>query len=419
MTAPILHVWLNNSLLGELWSEGGELGFRYHNEEDRVLSLSLPIRREPYSHKECVGYFEGLLPEEETTRKLIARRFGANPNNTFSMLQAIGRDCAGAVSFHEPGETPLPVSPEKLEYRFVSDKELAVHIEELPQRPLFADVDGMRLSLAGAQDKAAVCVVDGKIALPQHGAPTTHILKPAILRFLETVENEYLCLRMAGRLGMPVPAVEIRRAGKTQYLLESRYDREIIPNGLVKRIHQEDFCQALAVHPAYKYQADGGPNLKDCFELLKRTTIPALSMTRLVELVVFNFLIGNMDAHAKNFSLLHYNPGQITLAPLYDALCTRVYDGLSKKMAMKIGGRYEPENIYPRHWERLSEEIKANSIIFKTVIDRFTDELPHIARVERDLLRSQGWSTQIADKLVAFIAKSCSHTYDRFTRPGR
>ena len=199
---------------------------------------------------------------------------------------------------------------------------------ELPKTPLLAGEDGIRLSLAGAQGKAAVAIRDGSYLLPVGGSPSTHILKPDSERFPGLVENEFFCMRLAAALGLDVAPVEIAAAGSIRFLQVSRYDRR--PDGAEgwTRIHQEDFCQALGIAPELKYQNEGGPGFKECFKLIRaNSSIPVYDVLKLFDAVVFNFLIGNNDAHGKNFSFL-YDGDETRLAPLYDLVSTELYPDL-------------------------------------------------------------------------------------------
>ena len=180
-------------------------------------------------------------------------------------------------------------------------------------------------------------------------------MKPAVSAFEGLVENEYLCLHAASTIGLLVPRVEIRRIKDITYLLIERYDR-LIQDNHIARIHQEDFCQALGIVSTRKYQNEGGPSFKQCFELLQNTTQPVSDLNRLASGLIYNYLICNMDAHGKNFSLLH-NASQLSLAPFYDMLCTRFYPTLSEKMAMKIGSKYHADLVLARHWEQFCEDI--------------------------------------------------------------
>lgn len=182
----------------------------------------------------------------------------------------------------------------------MTDDELEKLIKELPKKPLATGTDELRFSLAGVQDKTAVTLIDGKIALPKGNAPTTHILKPAIQELEETVENEYICLKTAERMGIKVPKIEIRKVNGTKFFLIERYDRKI-NNGYISRIHQEDFCQAYNIMSSNKYQSEGGVSLKMCYDLVRKTSQPANNLKQLTELVIFNYLIGNKDAHGKNY----------------------------------------------------------------------------------------------------------------------
>lgn len=195
-----------------------------------------------------------------------------------------------------------------------------------------------------------------RIFLATGNSPSTHILKPPIQDLEETVENETFCMMLASSLGLPVPKVTIRRGQEKLYIAE-RFDRERDKEGKVLRLHQEDFCQALGILPDQKYESEGGPSLARCFGLLKERSIsPAADQKALLSWVVFNFLVGNADAHAKNLAVIFTLKGP-RLAPFYDLICTRVYPSLTDRLAMRIGGENRPDWIQLRHWERFSSEI--------------------------------------------------------------
>lgn len=409
-----LSVRLHGNEVGILsQDESGKLSFKYLPEAKQALSLSLPLQEESFDDKVCVAYFGGLLPEDNEVRKNLAKKYSISAKNEFSMLKAIGKDCAGAVSFYEVDEAVENFDFVELKGTPLSDKELAQHINDLPKKPLFSGVKDFRLSLAGVQEKAAVSVINGQICIPAVGLPTTHILKPMIRDFQDTIENEYLCLKTAKAIGIEVPNVEIKSAEGVKYLLIERYDREI-KNGLIKRIHQEDFCQALGFNSLYKYQNEGGPNLKDCFDLLKKVSKPAIDRNKFGLRIIFNYLIGNTDAHSKNFSLLHYDNGTIELAPMYDVLCAPVYNELTKKMAMKIGGYYEYEDILPRHWERFCDEVGLSYPQFKKALLKHARRLPLFIEDEIKVMVEAGMSTDIAQKILEFTTKNCTKTLKKF-----
>ena len=307
------------------------------------------------------GFFAGILPEE-SKREIIARNLGISARNDYAMLERIGGECAGAVTFIPEGQA----LPERdYSYRKLSAQELAAILKELPKRPLLAGEEGIRLSLAGAQDKVAVRIEGGEVCLPLGGAPSTHILKPAVERFEGVVFVEALCMKLAAAAGLPAAAVETRTVDGIDYLLVTRYDRihRTVPGGepVLERLHQEDFCQAQGIAPEYKYQKEGGPSLKQCFALLREvSSAPVIDLARLLEAVIYNYLIGNNDAHGKNFSLLYRGAGtenlEIRLAPLYDLVSTVYYPELSRDMAMKIGGEYLSEKVTLKNFEQLAEE---------------------------------------------------------------
>lgn len=357
-----LDVYLHQTLVGQLVQDkNGQMGFRYapswlDNPQALPLSHSLPLQAEKSRHRECQGFFGGILPEE-SKREIIARNLGISARNDFSMLEQIGGECAGAVTFLPSGER-LPEASNQ--YRTLTDTELAEILRILPRRPLMAGEAGVRLSLAGAQDKLAVLVSNGAISLPLGSAPSSHILKPAIERFEDTVFNEFLCMQLAAAVGLHVAPTSVASVEGIDYLLVGRYDRkqggEGEPSESLVRLHQEDFCQAYGIAPQNKYQSEGGPSLAQCFALVREvSTMPVIDLQRLLDAVIFNLLIGNNDAHAKNFSLV-YHDGRARLAPLYDLLSTAFYPELTAHMAMKLGGESRVESITPKNLDQFASE---------------------------------------------------------------
>jgi serine/threonine-protein kinase HipA len=405
MKQKVLSVRLHGLPVGTLeQTRDGKLKFTYLPEAKQAISLSMPLTQERYGNVPCEVYFGGLLPESTEARKAIALKFDANPNNTFSLLSVIGHDCAGAISFHAPDEPVEADSSHHIEIEPLSDKSLAKHIRELPEKPLFLDLHGLRLSLAGVQEKAAVCVVDKKVCLPAHGTPTTHILKPSIRNYQGTVQNEYLCLRTAKRIGLPTPHVEMRRAEDQMYLLVERYDRKFDDKNRIARIHQEDFTQALSARE--KYQRFGGPSLKQCFDLLLKSSIPVVDRNYLMQANVFNFLIGNADAHAKNFAYLHHPGGNVRLAPFYDLLCTQAYSELTQDMSMKVGDKYLFADVRIADWEDFSRQCELSFPSVKKTLQKFANDLPKAIAEERALLKQTDFDNEIADKIVECANKN-------------
>lgn len=358
MIVRSLDVYLHGQLAGRLvLRDSGLTSFQYIHtwlaRSDAVpLSLSLPLQEERFSHRDGMPFFSGVLPEGRS-RELISRNLGVSETNDFALLERIGGECAGAVTLL-PAGTPLGADDERT--RLLDDEEFAKTLRELRRRPLLAGSQGLRLSLAGAQDKLPVRIVDGRVALPLGSTASTHIIKPAVRDFDGLVFNEAFCLALAAAVGLPTTAFSVGRIDDIDYLAVERFDRSV-DGERVLRIHQEDFCQALGIPPERKYQAEGGPSLGRCFELLRTVSAaPVLDLGALLDAVVFNLAIGNNDAHGKNFALLHRTDGTTRLAPFYDLVCTVAYPQLAAEMAMRVGGQRVADRVAPNDLRRLSKE---------------------------------------------------------------
>ena len=360
MTAALIVSW-DGARAGALHSDSrGRLGFTYDeswlaNASVPALSVSLPKRARAFDDDECRPFFAGLLPEEKPL-EAVARALGTSKGNPFALLAALGGDVAGAITL-VADDAQAPGLSAAAATDGLTEDALADILSTLPKRPLLAGQDGLRLSLAGAQAKLPVVLVDGRVALPAPGQPTTHIVKPAMAQFRGTVENELLVMRLAAALALDVAPVDARVASGRPYLLITRYDREQDEAETTRRLHQEDLCQALGVPPARKYQSDGGPSFKDSFELIRRVSArPAADVLKLLDAAIFNAVAGNCDAHGKNFSIL-YRGTTLRLAPLYDLLCTVAYPELSPYFAMKIAKRRTLEEIGVTAWKEFAAEI--------------------------------------------------------------
>lgn len=314
------------------------------------VSLAMPNRPEPYDGEQVLPWLMNLLPEGEPLRAMT-RALGAAPEDALGLIAQTGNDLAGALSI-------APQQPRgKPGYRPIPDADaLGRIIEELPARPFLIGEDGVSMSLAGAQEKLPVAVIEGQIAVPINGAPSTHILKPDNPRLPGSVQNEALCMVLARRIGLNVAPVTTGVAGERSYLLVERYDRTGTSTN-VRRLHQEDFCQALGRPPAAKYEFNGtgtrGPSIADMFAVV-RQHMTARDITRLLDAVIFNIAIGNVDSHAKNYSIL-LGPGAPQLAPLYDLMSGLAWANITQNHAQAIGGQRRGRHIYGRHWRRMAE----------------------------------------------------------------
>ncbi|MFY9260693.1 MAG: type II toxin-antitoxin system HipA family toxin [Gallionella sp.] len=410
-----LAVWLFAQCVGTLSWQAGRLTFCYHADwlqraDALPLSVALPLQSAAFDDAAARPFFAGLLPEGRL-RDLIAQQFHLSRQNDFGLLDQLGGECAGAVSLLPIGDA-LPVATHAVDW--LDEAQLRALLEELPRRPMLAGKEGLRLSLAGAHDKLPVVVDGARIGLPRAGTPSTHILKPAIAGVADSVMNEGFCLALAAQLKLHVARAQIYPLQNQPFLLVARYDR--LCNGdTVQRLHQEDFCQALGYVPEMKYQNEGGADLARCFDLLRLATRPSVThILRLLDNVIFNALIGNHDAHAKNFSLL-YQGKTASLAPLYDTLCTAIYPDLSPKMAMKLGSKYRFEEVFPRHWEQFAAEAALSKAQTRKRVHTLAIALPATARQLQTDPRFA--ASPVVGKIVQFIEQRADMTLRRLNQP--
>ncbi len=296
-----------------------------------LLSLALPVTPREYPQGVTSSLLDGLLPEGES-RKFLARELGLRPDDTYGLVEALGRDCAGAVVI-QPLDDPPPPGPSTAAAEALSAGELESLVENLRSAPLGAGGE-VRVSLAGVQEKLVLTrMPNGSWGRPVNGAPSTHILKPEIAAYPQTVENEAFCMRVARHLDLDVAAVGTTEVAGRKLIVVERYDRSVEPDGSTERIHQEDLCQATGTPPDTKYEEDGGPSLRRIADILQDVA-PTDSLVKLAQATTLNVLLGNGDAHAKNFSLLHTASGGMALAPLYDLMSTLHYG--DRRLAMYV-----------------------------------------------------------------------------------
>jgi serine/threonine-protein kinase HipA len=327
--ADELAVWLYGERVATIDRKRGRPRLAYTEEAlgrydlgTPLLSLALPVATERYTQGVVRPFLDGLLPEGEP-RKSIARDLGLRADDTYGLIEALGRDCAGAVVIQPLEDAPPPV-PTTATAERLGLEELEELVRDLRSAPLGAG-GRVRVSLAGVQEKLLLTrMPDGSWGRPVDGTPSTHILKPEIAAYPHTVENEALCMRIAKHLDLDVAAVETTAIAGRKLIVVERYDRLIDAGGSVERIHQEDFCQATGTPPDTKYEEDGGPSLRRVAGILQAVAAPG-SLEKLAQAVTLNVMLGNGDAHAKNFSMLHPASAELTPAPLYDLMCTLHY----------------------------------------------------------------------------------------------
>ena len=373
------------------WLQAARLG------EAHALSVKLPLTSAEHDPSTVEAFIAGLLPDSIVHRRILAAELDISDDpSDFAFLSHLGRDCAGAITIIPDGQTLH--SDREPSFQVLSESELAEYIRTLPQRPLLVDEeDGVLLSLAGVNDKAAVVVVNKQVALPHYGFPTSHILKPDISALPESIRVEHFCLLLAKECGQSVPHSKIVKAGDQVFMQMARYDRMLVKKDgkdSLARLHQEDFCQALGYGPEKKYERKGGPGWKECFALMGKTENPVEATNALLGRAIFQYLSGNPDAHAKNYSLLYRRDGSTRLSPFYDlnnaAAFKANFKSVKPLMAMAIGGEFNRDNVTPEHWTALAEECGLSVSSVRTQLEtlsrRIIEAAPRLRAALKDTI---------------------------------
>lgn len=358
MARRSLDVWLYDVHIAQL-SEPSRFRYRLDFTDDaldafgegsRVLSLALPISRRPISDGRSPGaaqpvsaFLAGLLPEGNV-REQIAAEARVPVTDSMELLRRVGAECAGAVQVLDSETAPGPGH-----IRPLTDGEITRLIEDLPTYHL-PDGATPQASLAGIQDKVLLTALeDGRWGWPEQGAPSTHIIKPEPLggTVSHLIQTEDWALHVASAAGLPAADSHLAMFGKREAVVITRYDRS--PTGV--RTHQEDFCQAISLPPAAKYESTAestrhGSRLKRIARMAAaRAADPDEFRAALLAAVTFNVVIGNGDAHSKNYSLMIDRTGQVTLAPIYDSAPTAYLDAKYKGTGHVINGKTSIDRV--------------------------------------------------------------------------
>ncbi len=414
-----LAVLLDDAVAGSIIRlNQGRLRFDYDDEYRQrraatPLSVSMPPSIRSHPDSDISPWLWGLLPDNDRVLARWARDFqvAAKP---FSLLSTpIGHDCAGAVRF-APVEEALQILARPGAVTWLTEEDVAQRLRELRQDTtawLGREFTG-QFSLAGAQAKTALLLMDGRWGVPSGSAATSHILKPAVQGFDDHDLNEHLCLDAARRAGLIIARTRVATFDDQSAIVVDRYDRRIVDGELV-RIHQEDTCQALGKPPDQKYQNEGGPSAKDLATLFRTIMPPRVAddaVWRFLDALIWNWLVAGTDAHAKNYSLL-LSGGDVRLAPLYDIASALPYDEHERelKFAMKIGGDYR---VYPHRntWDKAATDLglDADAVLERVVRlatiapDAFSD-----AASDEDVVALDRPLPQRLVDLVADRAKRC------------
>lgn len=396
-----LNVYLYGQKAGVLSEDQqGYLSFLYEQDAKFPISVRMPIRPDAYDKLYAEPFFDNLIPEGDGLN-IIAQKFSISEKNTFSILDKIGGDCAGAVSLYE--DTPVNnIDDPLLE---INEDIIAHIIKGLPENPLLTGIQNApRLSLAGAQSKFAVCKINGRYFRSDDDHPTTHIIKITNRHFPNLLENEFYCMKLAKKI-LGTINVELCEIKGIKYLEIERYDRYIV-DGKILRIHQEDFCQVLGILARRKYQQDSGPKISDCYNaVIEYSTQTPVDANKFIEQIVFNYLIGNTDAHGKNFSILHKD-GNILLSPAYDLLSTEVYPQklVDHYIAMLINGKGKYEAVGKKDFISLFEQLGLNATnTMRLVRDRFANVVKMAEALRDELNDNSLLKSDIYDSILEII----------------
>jgi serine/threonine-protein kinase HipA len=388
-----LWLWMNGERVGT-WQRTRTGGHRFVYEESwlasawvRPLSLSLPITPDrTVAGPVVANFFDNLLPDDERIRRRASARFRVGSTEVFDLLQAIGRDCVGAVQLLPPEQPPTGF--DRVEYEPMDDEAVARHLRGVAAEPGLGadqDPDDLRISIAGAQEKTALLRVDGQWCRPLGATPTTHILKLPLglvggsrLDLTHSVYNEWLCAQLLRELDLPVATTDIATFGNETVLAVERFDRQWVEGTdtsprWIARIPQEDFCQLLGRASHEKYEAQGGPGMAHCLQVLRGSRTATADIRHFLCAQLAFWLLAATDGHAKNFSIFLLPGGGYRMTPLYDVISVWPVIGQGPnqvawqeaKLAMAVrlkNVHYQLDRIQTRHWHGLAQRSGAEGI---------------------------------------------------------
>lgn len=387
----------------EYSSHHNEMRFRYdvdYLSDSRAIPLSyaLPLQDGEFDSERTTVFFENLLPPDSVRRKL-GPVLHLSRHNVFGFLEALGGDCAGAIALWPEGHVP---SHEEEHLLPLSEDAADSVLKALKKHPLYVNgVDGYRISGAGAQNKLIARIsADGGVSLPLFGTPSTHLIKPSVADYPDTIYNEHFAMQLAKNIGLSAASSGLMRIKGVVYYWTERYDREL-KDGRIVRLHQEDFCQILGVAGEMKYESEGGPDFRHCLQVMKEMRLGLNHLLAFVDRMIFNFLIGNADAHGKNSSIL-YRDGKAGLAPIYDVMSTVIYPKLSKINAMSIGGTNRMADVTRASFEAMADEAGLRPALVLGRLDAMLEKIGSTARELAENLNS-AWPSDVYDRIVKVI----------------
>ncbi len=385
-----LYVFMNNKRVGTLTRQpSGILIFQYDSawlawENTRPISLSMPLTEARYQGEVVRHFFDNLLPDSELIRERIQARFQVQSNNCFDLLSQIGADCVGALQLLTEVSAP---ENQKIHAKPINDKSIAALLKHYQSAPLGMDRNSdFRISIAGAQEKTALLWYQNQWYLPEHTTPTTHIIKLPIgtikhsgIDLSDSIENEWLCLQILSAYGLPVNSAQIVKFSGVKALVVERFDRQWVDGGKwLIRLPQEDMCQVLGKSSALKYESDSGPGIQSIMTILQGARDAKSDRERFMKSVFLFWVLGAIDGHAKNFSVMIEASGRYKLSPLYDVMSAypiaakRQLEWKDLKMAMALKGKnrhYHWHEIQPRHWLSMAEHCQFPSSVMGNIME--------------------------------------------------
>lgn len=401
---------------------GGKMSFVYYDEWRKDLnaypiSLSIPLTIKEHSHKTIDSFLWGLLPDNPQILNAWARRFHVPGGSVFKLIANVGEDCAGAIQFVTLDRLLEVRTGNPGDINWLNEHEIAERLKTLriDHSAWRTEADTGQFSLAGAQPKTAFILENGQWGIPSGRIPTTHILKPPLADYDGHAENEHFCLTLAGKFGFLVTESRVMKFEGEIAIVITRYDR-MRRDGQLRRVHQEDLCQASGLPPSLKYQAEGGPSPHDLLRLIDAHSLsPLEDRQTFFNALAINWLIGGTDAHAKNYSFLMGSGGGVRLAPLYDLASALPYDAINQKkmtLAMRIGGKYRLNEIRGREWRKFASEENLDPEEVFAVLRRFASAIPDFVVEVRQQLQSEGLQHNLLERLEKRLISRARHCHE-------
>ena len=429
-----LTVALNGIVIGTLEKAmSGEMAFSYQQDwltraGARAISLSMPLREERYRGDVVYNFFDNLLPDSEHIRNRIQARFKVPTKQPFDLLSRIGMDCVGAIQLWPP-QADIP-SVQQVDAEALDEVEIKRLLQGYKEAPLGmqAEADDFRISLAGAQEKTALLWWHGKWHRPRGTTPTSHIFKLPIgyianngIDLSESVENEWLCSKIAGEFGLPVANTRIEHFGEQNVLVVERFDRRWAKNGeWLMRLPTEDFCQASGVAPALKYESDGGPGIARSMQLLLGSQQPLVDRTLFFKSQILFWMLAAIDGHAKNFSLFIEPGSAYRMTPLYDVMSAyplmhaQGIPARKAKMAMALSGRnrhFHWSTILPRHFLSTAREVGFPAMQAETLLAEMKQQTEQVI-MRVDALLPAGFPAKISEAIFTGLRHQAARIPD-------